>query len=124
MSDFDSPEELAKQVAVEGLAVVTLLQLREMLGYKKLGPRVLMDVAQGLRAEGLGYFPQYVLDDNPGSRQWDEVRVYAKNSPVGKLVDAVLEPSAKNDTYLIEASSGSDAQAAAILDQVRTLLGE
>ncbi|MCD2129560.1 hypothetical protein, partial [Rhodococcus ruber] len=105
-----------------GLVVVSLQDLREMLEYKKLGPRVLAEVSTTLSGVGLGYYPRSVIDDNPQPRQWEEVRIYAKNSAVGKVVEAVLEPGTANDTFLLEVANADDARAAEILDQIRTLI--
>ncbi len=63
-------EVLKDQVSEAQIEVVTLQQLREALGYKKLGPRVLSDVSQKLAGQGLGYFPRYVIDDNDLPRAW------------------------------------------------------
>ena len=123
MGAFERVSDLESAVNQDSLIVTTLGELREMLEYKKLGTRVLAAIAGTLRASGLGYFPVRILDSNEMPRQWEEIRVYAKGSAVGKLIDAVLEPSEKNDTYLLEASNAEDAQAAQILDQIRTLVG-
>ncbi len=123
MAEYEDERELESLVEEDRLVIATLGDLREMLNYKKLGSRVLEEIAASLRARGLGYFPQAVLDYNPAPRQGDAIRIYGKGSAVGKLIDAVLEPSEKNDTYLLEASSAEDAQAAQILDQIRTLVG-
>lgn len=122
-ANYNSVTEL-KETATEegGLAVVTLLDLREMLAFKKLGVRVLNTIAEELISNGLGYYPPELLDSNDQPRQWDEVRIYVKDSALGKIVDAVLSPSTASDTLLLEATSGSDASAAEILDQIRTLL--
>lgn len=123
MAKFSSVAELKSTAAEEGgLAVVTLLDLREMLEFKKLGVRVLNTIAEELISNGLGYYPPELLDFNEKPRQWDEVRVYVKDTPLGKIVDAVLSPSTASDTLLLEATSGSDASAAEVLDQIRTLL--
>jgi hypothetical protein len=123
MADFETMEELKEQASEGQIEVVTLQQLREALGYKKLGPRVLSDVSQKLAGQGLGYFPRYVIDDNDLPRAWEEVRIYLKDSPVGKVIQAVLDPTETGDQYLLEAS-GSDNSAAEILDRIRALLGE
>lgn len=119
---FDDFDEMADEVRNEGIAVLTLQELRDSLEYRKLGPRVLAEISTRLAGEGLGYFPRKTIEENDQPRQWEEVRVYAKNSAVGKIVDAVLEPGPANDTFLLEVSSQDDAKAAEILDQIRTLI--
>lgn len=113
---------LKDEVDQIGLVVVSLQDLREMLEYKKLGPRVLAEIGTTLAGVGLGYYPRATIDDNAQPRQWEEVRIYAKNSPVGKIVEAVLEPGQANDTFLLEVADADDAKAADILDQIRTLI--
>ncbi|MBM7231083.1 hypothetical protein [Dietzia cinnamea] len=115
-------DDIAAEVRTDGLVVVTLQDLRESLDYRKLGPRVLAEIATTLAGAGLGYFPRRTIDENDQPRQWEEVRIYAKNSAVGKIIDAVLEPGPANDTFLLEVSSQDDAKAAEILDQIRTLI--
>ncbi|MEE2033983.1 ubiquitin family protein [Rhodococcus chondri] len=120
--DYSDASDLKRAVDQLGLVVVSLQELREMLEYKKLGPRVLAEVSTTLSGVGLGYFPRAVIDDNPQPRQWEEVRIYAKTSAVGKVIDAVLEPGEANDTFLVEVANADDARAAEILDQIRTLI--
>ena len=123
MAEFETMQSLKERADSTQIEVVTLQQLREALGYKKLGPRVLNDVAQKLAGQGLGYFPRHVIDNNDLPRAWEEVRVYPKDSPVGKVIQAVMEPTETGDRYLLEAS-GSDSSAAEVLDSIRALLGE
>jgi hypothetical protein len=120
-SDID---ELIDDLESESIQVVTLLRLREIFGYKRLGNRVLVDISKELTNRGLGYFPREILDANDQPRQWEELRIFRKQSPVGKLVTAVLEPSHENDLFLKEASTNDETNAAAVLDQIRTLLGD
>lgn len=115
-------DELKDCVDQMSLVVVSLQDLREMLNYKKLGPRVLAEVSTTLSGVGLGYYPRTVIDDNPQPRQWEEVRIYAKGSAVGKVIEAVLEPGTANDTFLLEVADADHARAAEILDQIRTLI--
>ncbi|HEY9438822.1 MAG TPA: hypothetical protein VIS29_09240 [Streptomyces sp.] len=43
---------------------VTLGELREVLGYNRLGVRVLGEIARSLQDEKLGYLPIWALEDN------------------------------------------------------------
>ncbi len=122
MTDYESIEELGEEVRADGIVPVTLQNLREMLGYKKLGVRVLAEIAQSLQAEGFGYFPLETLENNEQPRQGEEVRIFDLSSAVGKVVTAVQKPSVKNDTFLNEISSSQESGAASILDQIRTLI--
>jgi hypothetical protein len=103
------------------LLALTLLNLRMALGYERLGVRVLGSIASSLEGEGLGYFPEWVLDGeaNTAPRAGDVVRVFKKGSPVGKVISAVLEPSNVGDNLLRENLGGDSA---ATLGKIRELL--
>ncbi|MFC7403169.1 hypothetical protein [Citricoccus sp. GCM10030269] len=122
MTDYENIEQLGQEVRADGIVPVTLQNLREMLGYKKLGVRVLAEIAQSLQADGFGYFPLETLENNEQPRQGEEVRIFELSSPVGKVVTAVQKPSVKNDTFLKEISDSKGSEAASILDQIRTLI--
>lgn len=122
MSRFGSMSELASLVASEKLVVVSLEELRDVLGYKKLGKHVLAEIARELSGKGLGYFPRGAIDENLEPRKTSTVRVYAKDSKVGKAISAVLEPSDTNDTFLIELTDESD-DSAEMLDAIRRIVG-
>ena len=116
---YANMEEIVEAVEADAnLTIVRLGELREALGYSRLGSNVLREIADELKKANLGYFPQWRLDENDQPRQHDEVRVYKTRSALGDLIDAVLEPSAKNDERL-RAAGGNDAE---ILSQIRKLL--
>ncbi len=123
MAEFESIEDLRNHLLEEQIMVVSLQELREALDYKKLGPRVLVEVAQKLSGQGLGYFPRDTIDNNVEPRAWEEVRVYLKDSALGKVVQSVLDPTESGDTYLLELADG-DNSAAEMLDAIRKVLGE
>lgn len=102
-----------------GLLKVNLGQLREALDFKRLGVRVLSQIADALDDRGLGYFPEWVLDANETPRYGDEVRVFVKKSPIGELVSAVLNPTDDGDERLTETAGSS---AATTLSEIRQLL--
>jgi hypothetical protein len=85
-----------------GLATVTLGDLKEVVGVRRLGKFVLSDIKDWLRREGLNYFPLAILDENPVPRQEQELRIYKSDrmSPIFRAVDAVLDPSAKGDEFI------------------------
>lgn len=114
--------ELASLVASEKLVVVSLEELRDVLGYKKLGKHVLAEIARELSGKGLGYFPRGAIDENLEPRKTSTVRVFAKDSKVGRAISAVLEPSDTNDTFLIELTDESD-DSAEMLDAIPRIVG-
>ncbi|QNE22421.1 hypothetical protein F1D05_36640 [Kribbella qitaiheensis] len=105
------------------LITATLLELREALGYNRLGVRVLGYIADGLDGEGLGYFPQWVLDSdsNEAPRSENVIRVFKKGTAVGNAISAVLEPTNKGDELLRESAGGDAAET---LKRVRELVAE
>lgn len=119
---YENIEQLKESVTELEITVVTLQDLRDMTGYSRLGKRVLWEIGHELTNNGLGYFPAATIDDNDSPRQWDAVRIYKKDSSVGKVIEAVQSPTAENDTFLKEVASGENANAADILDKIRTLL--
>ncbi|MBL1100868.1 hypothetical protein [Streptomyces coffeae] len=86
-------------VAHDGLVETTLGQLREELGYTRLGRGVLEGIVVALGKHELGYFPREVLDPrcNTEPRQWNKVWVYVRdNSTRARVLDAVLCPEQAN----------------------------
>lgn len=122
MTNFDSVDEL-RDILTDGdaLQVVSLQSLRQAIGYKKLGPLVLETVGQKLAGQGIGYFPPEVIDDNDLPRGWQEVRVFLTDSPLGKTVKAILDPTESGDRRLMELAEG-DSATADKLEQIRAIL--
>lgn len=82
-----------------GIVKINLGQLRDELGYSRIGKKVLGTMAQHLSDSNLGYFPGGTLDaeSNPEPRQWQEVWVYERDgSAKSAVLDAVADPE-KND---------------------------
>lgn len=113
-------QTLVERVETEdNLTVATLGELREALGYGRLGVGVLVQISKALYGVGLGYYPTWVLDDNPVPRQGDAVRVFRKGTPVGDVIEAVLHPTIAGDQRL---RSGTGGQAAEVLDRIRAMV--
>ncbi|RKN31628.1 hypothetical protein [Micromonospora musae] len=78
-----------------GLTEATLGELRDELGYKKLGRWVLAEIADALKAAGLGFFPPDRLNAelNAEPRQWQTVWIYQRDGGArARVIDAVLQP--------------------------------
>jgi hypothetical protein len=90
-----------------GFAKLTLGELREIVGARRLGRFVLAEIGEWLEAHDLGYFPASVLLDNTEPRQTQEIRVFSRKdvSPIGAVVDAVQTPTALGDRLLRELNS-------------------
>ncbi|MFF0909731.1 hypothetical protein ACFWZW_03460 [Microbacterium enclense] len=121
MTKYNSMKDVASAVDENGdLLPVSLGELREALGYNRLGVRVLNEIAAKLAGEGLGFFPLDVLSEqNDAPRYGDVVRVFKKGTALGQVVTSVLEPTVAGDERLKEIA-GSDA--ANILKEIRALL--
>lgn len=121
---YKNMKEVAAATEENGnLITATLLELREALEYNRLGVRVLGYIADGLDGEGLGYFPEWVLDGaaNEAPRSGHVVRVFKKGTAVGDAITAVLAPTNKGDELLRESAGG---EAAETLKRVRELVAE
>lgn len=105
----------ARVDASGGLAVCTLGELRDVAGKGKLGNFVLQAAAKTLDGIGLAFYPA------PAEpfRQHHEVRVYRRDSPLGALVQAVVEPTERGDE-LLRATAKNDH--AAIISKIRELV--
>ena len=100
-----------------GIATVPMWQLRDGAGWDRLGVNVVKDIARKIERAGIATLP--ATDVLPYSRD-EVVRVYLVNSRVGRVIEAVLEPSKAGDKLLREI--GSD-DASEVLDAVRELVG-
>lgn len=80
---------------VGGLLRVTLGELREELGYRRLGKYVLDEVAESLAAEGLGWFPAWRLSprENAEPRKEHELWVFLRDDGLRcQVIDAIQAP--------------------------------
>ncbi|MFI6447531.1 hypothetical protein [Kitasatospora sp. NPDC050543] len=78
-----------------GLLRVTLGELREELGYRRLGKYVLDEVAESLTAEGLGWFPAWRLSPraNGEPRKEHEVWVFLRDDGLRcQVIEAIRTP--------------------------------
>lgn len=78
-----------------GITKITLGELRDELGYARIGKKILGTMSEHLTENNLGYFPGGTLDSeqNPEPRQWQEVWVYERDgSAKSAVLDAVADP--------------------------------
>jgi len=78
-----------------GIAKINLGQLRDELGFQRIGRKVLSKMSDHMTDSGLGFFPGWALDEesNPEPRQWQEVWVYERDgSARSAILDAVAYP--------------------------------
>ena len=110
--------DLGEMVDDETIVIVTLGELRKTIGYERLGKYVLDEIASSLEGEGLGYFPLETVLDNPEPRQYQEVRVYRRGKGIGKVIQAVTNPTPAGDRILRE-NSGEGTE---LIQQIRALV--
>jgi hypothetical protein len=102
--------------ANKGVLKLDMGALRDMQGAGKLGIYVRKDISKNLSDRGLGHFPE----DLP-VYQHEEVRVFERDSRIGRIVNAVLHPNAAGDKELRGLDGDDDDRD--LLDQVRKLVG-
>ena len=123
MGNYKNMSDIAGAVDENGdLLAVSLGDLREALGFKRLGVRVLSEIANELRGAGLGYFPTDILEDNEVPRYGDWVRVYTKRTQLGQLIESVIDPTDNGDERLRDASSGEGGAAAVKLARIKAIV--
>ena len=111
----DKFRELAAAVQnAGGLLVCTMERLRDVYEAGRLGPHVRAGISDKLAQHGLGHLPEELP-----SYQHEEVRVYGRGTRTGKLIEAVLKPSARGDELLVDSA---DADANETLQRIRALV--
>jgi hypothetical protein len=99
-----------------GLATCTLGDLRKVANKDKLGPFVLEAAAKALDTVGLAFYP------TPPAplRQHHEVRVFKRDSPIGAVIQAVLEPTERGDDHLRATANGKYNE---VVQKIKELIG-
>lgn len=95
---------IAKRVADSGgLVKVTLGELRDEMGFSRIGKHVLSAMADHLDRVGLAAFPTGTLDpeENSVPRQWQELWVYRDDNSARAAVFRAMDDPHKE--HLIEA---------------------
>lgn len=114
---MNSWDELVRLVEEnDNLATVTMLKLRNLAGWSRLTAAAADTIEDGLKQNGLGYFPRPMPTD-----RHSELRVYRLGTPMGRLVESVLDPTEHGDSHLRETASGN---ASDVLQRVRRLVCE
>lgn len=129
MSEADTAPGIAARCRADGgLTEATLGELRDELGYRKLGRWVLAEIGETLRATGLGFFPPERLDAerNTEPRQWQTVWIYVRDGgPRARVIDAVLQPDGRDVRAELNALSTESLAALTLqqkLDRIRDIV--
>ena len=108
-----------------GIARINLGQLRDELGFQRIGRKVLTKMSEHLTESGLGYFPGGTLseDENPEPRQWQEVWVYERDgSARSAILDAVADPGENDLAAAFSLFDGSTPDYSKMKDSERLAL--
>jgi hypothetical protein len=130
---MSTPQEGMEGIAARcradgGLCEVSLGDLREELGYKKLGRYVLAEVAESLEKAELGYFPVGTLDpaQNTEPRQWQTIWIFERNNDLrAQVIGAVLNPDKHNVRMIMDGLVAGRAEALTAeekLERIRALV--
>ena len=103
-------EEVEKH---QNVLTVTMAQLRDIYGTKRLGVHVCEEISRKLSGAGLGHVQELEPD------AWQKVRIYKLGTPVGRMLDAAYHPGEEGDAVLREIAE-SDANER--LDQVKAIV--
>jgi hypothetical protein len=115
--DFESFDAIKGHVEdSEGVATLTMRDLRDAHGAKKLGVHVRAGIRSDLARSGLAHYP-LDLPEN----QHELVRVYLSGSPIADRIKAVLDLSDEADAQLRQWVTG-DAEET--LQHIRELVCE
>ncbi|MEO8425395.1 MAG: hypothetical protein ABI595_15975 [Actinomycetota bacterium] len=113
MTYDDLPDKVRRD---GGVSEVDMGTLRDMEGAGKLGKYVRANISAALGERRLGHFPEELP-----IYQHETVRVYERDSAVGRTVAAVLHPSAAGDKVLRALGDGDDDEHE-VLEQIRKLV--
>ncbi|WP_126639941.1 hypothetical protein [Embleya hyalina] len=90
--------------AADGLLKVSLREMREELGYGKLGKWVLVALAEALQAEQIGSIPLWILDPriNDEPRQEQTIWLYdiAEGSGFAQAMEIAADPTQYEDSAI------------------------
>ncbi|GAA4283040.1 hypothetical protein GCM10022261_05710 [Brevibacterium daeguense] len=111
-------EELRQQVQESGgVLTVEAWVLREAQGAGRLTRGINEAICDSLAANGMGAIPH--TPDLMPTNQEGLVRLYTKDSPVGKVLEAANIPGEDNDHFILESV---DERASELVQKIRMLL--
>jgi hypothetical protein len=112
---IENMEKLRDLVELNGnVYTINMERLRDAYGAGRLGVHVRDGIRNALARLGLGHYPMELPE-----YQEKSVRLYRKGTPVGDLIEAVLEVDPKYDDRLRHATEGNEIN---ILRAIRELV--
>lgn len=112
---FEEIEELVRTNG--GVASVQAWQLRDAQGAGRLTQRINENILRSLAGRGLGAIPGEPEVMPTSQNEW--VRVYSKDTPLGRVLEAAMQPGELQDEVLRE---GVDGAAAKMVEQIREIV--
>jgi hypothetical protein len=113
---MDTFEELKETVeAAENVKTVSMANLRDIYGVKRLGIHVCEEISNKLAGMGLGHSPELEPD------AWQHVRVYKLGTPVGDVLNAADRPGDEGDKMLRKVVQDNASE---VLREIRALVCE
>ena len=107
--------EIIKREVVDnqGVLTVTMSKLRDAYGAGRLGRYVLDGIKEELKKEGISFIsnnPDGQLRDQLPNNQWDVVRLYLSDTPVGNIIIAAYSVDSEGEgDRALRTVNGSDA---------------
>lgn len=102
----------------EGLAEVDMRAVREAGGWGRLGDAMVKELRKQMLDEGIGILP---FDGPLPTDQNRKVWVYRTDSPLGKIVEAVQDPTRRTAVKLRKLNSSVRTEAEEILGRIAQL---
>ncbi|MCH8089343.1 MAG: hypothetical protein IH955_04955 [Chloroflexi bacterium] len=113
MGRYRNLDEVKEAVETSGdVLTVEMGQLRDAVGYEKLGIYVIREIEKGLEELGIGYDPEEL----PGYQE-GEVRLYRRGTLAAAIIKAVYTLGRDSDHQI-----GYAAFAQATYEQIKTLI--
>jgi len=100
-----------------GVASFPAWQLREAQRAGRLTHRINENILRSLAGRGLGTIPGSADGMPTSQNEW--VRVYAKDTPLGRVLEAAMQPGEDEDEVLRE---GVDGAAAKMVERIREIV--
>lgn len=116
--DAQTYDEIEKSVRANGgVESFRAWQLREAQEAGRLTQRINQNILRSLEGRGLGAIPSNSEAMPTSQGEW--VRVYAKDTPLGRVLEAAMRPGEIEDEVLRE---GVDGAAAKMVEQIREIV--
>lgn len=107
-----------------GLLKIDLGELRQELGFSRLGRQVLDEISSTLRSVRLGFFPDWVLDSsvNLEPRQHQEIWLYLSDGgSISQVISAIQDPVNVDVPQVLSLISGNRFRPSSPEEKIRAI---